>query len=785
MNLSRCCSRLIALLGAAVALGWSAGPGTAQKPPPAAATAPTLSMAAPLGVQRGTSLELTLTGTNLANPMGLWTSFPARIVIPTDNKNGKDPGKLRVRLDVPSDAPLGYHGLRLATARGISNLRLFCVDDLPQVMEGDSNRTKSTPQAVPVPCVVVGRADAEVSDYFKISVKAGQRLSFDVLGRRLGSAFDPQLTVLDARTGRELPGGHSNDAPGCQTDPRLSYTFKAAGDYLIEVRDVMFRGGTDYWYRLRIGDFPLATTPVPMAAKRGGKVSVQFAGPAVEGVAPVEVAVPADPAADVVWVTPRGSSGQAGWPVALAVSDFEELVEKEPNNEPAMATRVPVPGGVTARFLEKGDLDHFVFAGKKGQKLIVEAHTQEQHSPTEVYMVLKDAKGVQVAVSNPMAAPRLEFTPAADGDYTLAVEHLLYWGGPAESYRVTITPPQPGFDLSLSTDRFDVAQGGQVNIPVVLGARRDYNGPIEVTVVGPPGVSGKATIPAGKPAATPPKPKQAVAPAVQLRLEALPDAPMGAHAITVRGTATINGKTVSSTASLRPLLSQGLGNLPYPPQNLFHQVGLAVTERPPFTLTAKLEPAEVFKGGTASVTITVVRVPGFAEEITLAAANLPATVKPALKNIAKDQTEVKVQLVPDAKAVPGRFPITFTGTAKVQDRSFTVTTLPVNLVLAPPFELKAEGTPVKLKPGTKATLKITATRKGGYTGPISLELRNLPPNVTAGKVEIAAGQSAGTLLIVAAAGAAAGEKKDVNVLGTTADKQQNASANFAIIVEKQ
>ena len=46
----------------------------------------------------------------------------------------------------------------------------------------------------------------------KFTVKANQRLSFEVLGRRLGSVFDPQITLYDA-TGKELPAGHSNDTP--------------------------------------------------------------------------------------------------------------------------------------------------------------------------------------------------------------------------------------------------------------------------------------------------------------------------------------------------------------------------------------------------------------------------------------------------------------------------------------------------------------------------------------------------------------------------------------------
>src|SRR5207244_4654907 len=122
----------------------------------------------------------------------------------------------------------------------------------------------------------------------KVSVTARNGLALALRGRRLGCAFDPQLTLYDARNGHELSGGHSNDAPGLQTDPRLTYVFKDAGDVLIEIRDVMYRGGADFYYRLRIGDFPCATTPLPMAVKRGSHTLVHFAGPQVENAQAVD-----------------------------------------------------------------------------------------------------------------------------------------------------------------------------------------------------------------------------------------------------------------------------------------------------------------------------------------------------------------------------------------------------------------------------------------------------------------------------------------------------------------
>lgn len=760
-----------------------AGFGWCQPPPPVAPNplAPTLNMPSPLGMQPGTAVEMMLTGANLAEPTGLWTSFPAKATFPTDSNNGKDNAKLRVRLEVGKDVPLGFHTLRLATMRGLSNFRIFCIDDLPPVAEVFTNRAKTTPQPVPIPCVVSGRIDAEVSAYHKISVKAGQRVSFEVLGHRLGSALDPQISLIDPRSQREL--AYDNDAPGLQTDSRLTHVFKEAGDYLIEVRDSKWAGGGDFWYRLRIGDFPCATTPIPLAAKRGSKVAVRFAGPTVDGVSPVEVTVPADPLVDTVWVTPRGANGLHGWPVALAVSDLDEVVESEPNNDPVKANRIPVPGAITGRFLEKGDVDQFVFTAKKGQRYLVQAHTHELNSPADVDMILKNAAGAQLGATNPQAPPptdqRIDFTAPADGDYRLEVQHLTLWGGPDQTYRVSITPYEPGFDLSLGIDRYDVAPGAATAL-AVMAVRRDYAGPIEVSVLGPAGLSGQAIIPAGQPTAP-------NLPAAMLYLSAKADVPPGPYTIALQGKATINGKVVTSLLSVGTVVSQNMAGLPFPPRQLLHPVGISVTEKPPFTLTVKLDPSEGVRGLPLSATVTAARAAGFAEEIALTPVGLPPNVPPPAAKIEKGKNEVKIALAPAANAPLGQFSISFTGKTKFQNKDYSVTATPAPLVLALPFDLNVEPAPLKIVQGAKGKVKITAIRKGGYQGPIAVELRNLPTNVTADKGTIAMGQAAVEIEITVAAAAAPGDKGDVNVLGTAsaAANQQNASPNFLLGVVKK
>jgi hypothetical protein len=648
------------------ALAQPLPPGTPVNP-----QAPNLQPVLPLGMQRGTTLEVTLTGTNLAGPTGVWTSFPAKVTIPTDGGNGKNNNSLKIKLEVPKHAPLGFHSLRLATTRGMSNSRLFCIDDLPQVLENNTNRTIKTAQAVTVPCVVVGKADAESTDYFKFTVKANQRLSFEVLGRRLGSTFDPQITLYDT-AGKELPAGHSNDAPGLQTDSRLTYTFKTAGDYIIGIRDVAYRGAADYHYRLRIGDFPCATTPLPLAAKRGTKVAVRFAGPTVDGVAPVEVKVPNDPVLQAIQVAPRGTNGLHGWPVTLAVSDLDEAMEVEPNNVPAKANRINVPGAITGRFEVADDVDQFVFAAKKGKRYIIEAHTAEHLSPTDVYMVLRDAKGTQLQATNPAAAARFDFTAPADGDYFIVVEHLHSWGGPDEVYRLTVTPYEHSFTLSVPINRVDVAPGGTVLLPILV-ARAGYNGPIEVSVVGA-GVTGTVTIPAGIPKA----PNQ---PAARLPI-GVSDRPPGPVLFRIQGKATIDGKPVIRFASARAAVSRDLANLPVPPREMFDNLAVAVRERPPFSLAAKMDAPFAGPGKPITFTITLTRAPGFNGEVAISVVGLPKIAALRPTKVLAGQTTAKAELTLAGPAL--KFPrlnVTFQGQAVHLGSNFIATSPPVTVVL--------------------------------------------------------------------------------------------------------
>ncbi len=189
------------------------------------------------------------------------------MTIPTDNKNGTEPTKLRVKVALdpkcPDRAVLGSRGDQ---ERRFQRARPFVVDSLKLVPSTSANRTKDAASVDAVRsergrrCRSVGLLQGE-------GEREPEAHRSRVLARRIGSPLDPIVVLHDAKTKRELVDLYADDTPGLQGDCRLTHTFKESGEILVEVRDTTHRGAGDYAYRLRIGEFPGATTAFPLVAR--------------------------------------------------------------------------------------------------------------------------------------------------------------------------------------------------------------------------------------------------------------------------------------------------------------------------------------------------------------------------------------------------------------------------------------------------------------------------------------------------------------------------------------
>ncbi|MCI0704973.1 MAG: hypothetical protein L0241_28265, partial [Planctomycetia bacterium] len=652
--------------GLLVVLSSGVGTVVAQpKAPPivAAPQAPTLTTPANLGAKRGEEVELTLTGNNLADPVSVTISCPAKVTIPTDNKNGTEPGKLRVKVAVEASCPIGLYTIRVATKFGVSNMRPFIVDELPTTTEVANNKSKDTPQAITTPGVITGRTDVEASDFFKVKVTAGQKLTFEVLARRIGSPLDPIVVLHDAKTKRELVDLYADDSPGLQGDCRLTHTFKDAGEFLVEVRDTTFRGGQDFVYRLRIGEFPSATTAFPLAMQRGKPATIGFAGPGTADLKPQKLDSTGR-GLTVIYVSPK-SGKIGGWPVPVRLSDHPESAEQEPNDDSMKANTLPVPGGVSGRFDKTRDLDYFRITGKKGQKLTVSTMTYEVNSPAEVLVRVLDAKGAEVAKSNPaLPVNRFDFTPAADGDYTLACEHQNFLHGPNEVYHLSVVPTAPDVSVTVGFDRGEATPGGGTAIVATVTRLNGFTGPVELSIAGEEGFSGKTTLPANQTVTFVP-------------LLVAEDTKPGVYPFRVQAKITVAGKDVIRYATMTDAVKASLGGMPNPPLELLSQCVCAVVEKPQFTLTLKAEPEAFEKGKPGKILVEATRGKGADGDIVIAPVFFPPTAPPVVKPVPKGQTkaEIAVNVQPATPAGPTTY--VFRATTKVGGKDYAYTLPPV------------------------------------------------------------------------------------------------------------
>jgi hypothetical protein len=206
-----------------------------------AVAAPLIKVLRPLGARRGTTFTLTLMGQNLVPGSELITQLPAtitRLAPPNDLK--KPETELPFLVELHRDAPMALYPVRVRSEDGISNLVLFSVSDFPEIeLKKEEERKETPPSArkISPPVVVNSVLEAAGQDVFQFNARLGQSLVFEVEARRLGSAIDPVIRILDS-AGREIAA--NDDSPGIGVDSRLHVKFPRDGEYRVVVHDSRF-----------------------------------------------------------------------------------------------------------------------------------------------------------------------------------------------------------------------------------------------------------------------------------------------------------------------------------------------------------------------------------------------------------------------------------------------------------------------------------------------------------------------------------------------------------------
>ena len=460
----------------------------------------------PVGGQRGTTVnvrigghflyeksELTLIGpgvtasSHVERTKTLWLEGP---VIPQPASQQKEdyPKDYSAQFKIAADAPQGSCFWYCATSQGITPGMKFVVGDLPEVIEDESNGTRAA-SPVTLPVTINGRIfPREDVDDWSFAAKKGQVITCEVNAARLGSGLDSRLEVLDPQ-GRVI----AENADTFGLDSFIRFTAPEDGTYLVRIHDIRFEGLQHYVYRLTISAGAWLDRTYPLGGRRGTTVPLQLFGAnlpseRIEFAVPQLVGSSAAPSFTTLMI-PRDAGTTSA---RFETDDLAEQLEAEPNDEPAQANKAELPSVLNGRIERPGDVDHWMFVGKKGDAWQFDLRASRLGSALDGVLTLLDEKGQQIATADDLANGQtdavLAATLSADGNYTLKVEDRISSRGSSDfAYRIrVIRAADAVLRLTTPLDAVTLLRGGELRVKVLAERPQNFADEIELSIEGLP-----------------------------------------------------------------------------------------------------------------------------------------------------------------------------------------------------------------------------------------------------------------------------------------------------------
>ncbi|MEZ5400114.1 MAG: hypothetical protein R2729_10640 [Bryobacteraceae bacterium] len=694
-------------------------------------TPPTLTKVDPLGAARGTTVELSAEGLNLAGATAVHFSRPGitgKIVrvkelpdlpdirlgsngTPSTIDLGPLPPRNQVAMEVEiaPEAAVGPVDFRIVTPLGTSPVGRFLVEPyFGEAPDKEPNDTPETAFDAFLPAVLAGAITRPGDvDHFKIHAEAGEEIVFEDQARLLGSSLQPVVAILDGSGAVLHEAGYASAADA----RRFSYRFANAGDYWVRIADYEKTGRASHTYRFLAGRLTLLTGVYPLGVRRGGGI-VQLSG---FNLGEMKVAVEPQGDAGAVKLRPSTPGGSTFNEVTLAVGDDPEVASQAAlGRESAQALALPVT--VNGR-LAKAASHWYRFEARAGERIVLEVEARRFGSHLDSIIDVFDSKGKPVERGVARAVwetslvlrdhdsvqrgLRLQGWNALEtGDYILAGNEIC---------RIAEVPDGPDEDTLVESF------GGQrVSWFGTSGEAHGIDQPVYKVRMHP---AGAAFSPNGLP---------------QKRLYYSNDdgGPGYGKDSYLEFAAPADGSYFARVADVRGLGGDGFAYRLH-----------AREPRPDFRLTANPRNLNVPRGGVIPVTITADRREGYEGPIEVGVdGTLPAGVTATTNTIPAGQVSATILVSAAANAEladAARFAVAGTariGETTVKRRVNTIAgesdTLQL-IALAPPadVELHAVTKVVEIEPGQTGEITLRLRRRNGFAGRVPIQVADLPDRV--------------------------------------------------------
>ncbi len=701
-----------ALLGTALALLLSST---------AAAATPSLTAVRPVGGQRGTELDVTLSGARLGDALEIVTYQPGITTLSIKKVNND---AITARLKIAPDCALGPHDVRVRTASGISELRTFSVGALKEVSEVEPNNDFAKPQPIAMNTTVNGVADNEDVDYFVVDAKKGDRISAEVEGHRLGIfEFDPYVAILNAK---RFELGACDDAALVWRDGFTSIIAPEDGKYIIQVRESGYAGNGSCLYRLHVGHFPRATALMPAGGKPGETLAVRWIGDAA-GETTTKVTLPASASGEFGLIR-QDDKGISPYPNTFRLTPLGNVIEAEPNDDQGHATPFQAPMAVNGVIGKPGDVDHFVFKAEKGQVFDIHCYARRIRSPLDPVMWLGKKGGGAMLGADDAVGPDayFRFQAPETAEYVIWLVDQLGKGGPDYAYRIEVTPVAPSLTMSTAAEQMQLGTGvmsvavpkGNRQAILIYGSRADFGGELNVGAGGvPAGVTVEAPVMA------------ASQPLVPVLFSAKPDAPLAGSLATVTGKPVNEKLKVPSTFQQTSNLVLGQNNITVWSRTV-NRLAVAVTEECPYTIEIVEPKVPLVRGGSMNLKVRAHRKPGFKAAIAVYLPwNPPGVGSAGGIAIPEGKDEALIPMNADGGAELRTWKIVVNGASGVASGPIMVSSQLANLTISQPYVNFAFQS-ASVEQGKETDMAIKVTKVVDFPGDAQVTLVGLPNKVT-------------------------------------------------------
>lgn len=705
-------------IGAALAVS-SLMAGTGDHPTGNRITPPTLNSVSPVGVARGTTLEITVEGLNLAKASAIYFSEPGvtgRIVRVKElpdlsdirlGSNGTastvDVGPLpprnqvTVEVDVSPDAQIGPVSFRLLTPLGTSPEGRFLIE--PYYGEAPDKEPNDTPEnafETFLPAILAGTISKPGDvDYFKIQVKAGEELSFLNGAMMIGSALQPVVTILDSDLNIVSTFGES----GGTEQVMFAHRFEKAGAYYIRVEDYQRSGRAGNFYRIIAGEFPLVLGAYPLGLQTGSRVDLAARGYHAAAKFKVEGNPSAD-SEDTLTLRPENSFNT----VRVALGAEPEIQSQD--------GAITLPVTVNGRIGKAGAESRYRFHASKGEQIVFEVNARRLGSDLDSYLEILDAKErpIERAIAQPVWETALTLR---DHDSAGRGLRISTWDGikvgdyvmaGGEIIRAEALPLSPDNDTV-----FEGFGGQRLTFFDTTAEAHAVDSAVYKVRIHPPGTK---LSPNGLPVA-------------HLFYRNDDGGPGYGKDSLLHFTAPAEGDYIVCIRDV-----QGLGG-----ENYAYRL-TARHPRPDFRLSVNPRNPNVPAGGTIPVTVTALRIDGFDGPIDVSLADLPAGLSASQGVIAPGQVSATIALTAESSAkLEASAPLKAIGKSSIGNAAVAHVANPedhlklISLMPRADILMTAETKEVTLEPGGSAEITVSIARQGDFRGRVPVEVRNLPPRV--------------------------------------------------------